>query len=68
MATVPIKLEPVTVPDTDTTLPSKLDPVTVPLALTRPPVRILAPVILPPVIVPLVDITFDPSEAKLELV
>ena len=45
-----------------------LPPVTLPVALTNPPVRILAPVMLPPVMVPDVDITFDPSVARLELV
>ena len=42
-----------------------------PVALTRPPVSTLPPVTLPLVIVPVVDITFDPNadnkETTLEL-
>ena len=42
--------------------------VMVEVALINPAVNKLPPVMLPPVIVPVVDITFDPSVAKLELV
>ena len=38
--------------------------VIVPVELTSPPVRILPPVMLPAVTVPVVDITFDPNAAK----
>ena len=45
-----------------------LPPVMLPVADINPPVRILPPVMLPAVTVPVVDITFDPSVARLALV
>ena len=43
---------------------AKLPLVSVPVALINPPVKIFAPVILPPVIVPVVLIVFDPNAAS----